>query len=95
MVGSHLFYYMLIAGYLGLCAVYFDHHRLLFNISILFQVTPAILLIYSISRVRTLIKRLNSAAISVREWLMSLHTGIFAFYILISLTNSMLVHMTY
>ena len=61
----------------------------------MFQVIPAILLIYSISRVKTLIKRLNSAAISVREWLMSLHTGVFAFYILISLAVSVLAHVAY
>ena len=94
-VGANLLFYTLVAAWGIACAIYFPKLQMLFDVSVGIAVMPAILLIYSISHLRKQIKRLNSVEIRAREWLMSIHTGIFTFYIVISLANHLMIYLSH
>ena len=94
LIGANLLFYALVAAWGTACIFYFPNVRMLMDASVVISAMPAIVLIYSITRLRKQIKRLNSVEISAREWLMSIHTGIFTFYIVTSLANHLMIYLS-
>ena len=94
LIGTNLLFYASIVGWGTACIFYFPNVRMLFDISVAITSIPAIVLIFSIARLRKQIKRLNYEEMRAREWLMSIHTGIFTFYIVTSLANHIMVYLS-
>ena len=94
LIGANLLFYALVAAWGTACIFYFPNVRMLMDASAGIAAMPAIVLIFSITRLRKQIKRLNSVEIRAREWLMSIHTGIFTFYIVTSLANHLMIYLS-
>ena len=91
----NIIFYVQICTWTTLWMIYGFDMIELYDFSSVNVMTPAVVLIFAISKIKSRINELNMKELMAREALIWIHTWIFALYILMSLGHHLCVHASY
>ena len=95
LIGLNMIFYIQMTLWTSLTITIGEKFMIIYFLEFLNPLLPALLLIFSIHRVKSSVKKLNWREIKTKEMLMRLHTYSFIFYIMVNIAMSSTTYTAY